>query len=312
MVFFLSFFLFINNFWSQSTKINEEINNPATNKKVTPTFELKGKILFNGRPLPGVIIKLLRHLHDFDPLNPNPSPESETYQSSKTGEYDIKIKNINYHYEESKNHAEWINQCEINFYFQKKGIKNKHILFNPLISEKVDTESFIVELPIAIESGMKYDTLLIYSRWDESTIRWSKEKHCFISTDIIPIIKMKKKFSPKFGEKVTLTNIFFEVDKSKLIPDSYDELNELADYLNKNKNTLIEISGHTDNTGTEEKNKALSTARAKTVTDYLVSKGIEQLRISYKGYGSTKPVASNENEEGKLQNRRVEFIIKKK
>ncbi len=90
------------------------------------------------------------------------------------------------------------------------------------------------------------------------------------------------------------------------------ELDKLIDYLNKNKNTTIEIFGHTDNTGAEEKNKILSAARAKAVADYLISKGIEKSRTSYKGYGSTMPIAKNDTEEGRQKNRRVEFVIKMK
>jgi outer membrane protein OmpA-like peptidoglycan-associated protein len=72
---------------------------------------------------------------------------------------------------------------------------------------------------------------------------------------------------------------------------------------------LITIIGNTDNTGNEEKNRILSEARAKAVAEYLTSKNIDKSRIKYTGYGSSKPIASNDTEEGKQQNRRVEFII---
>ena len=89
-------------------------------------------------------------------------------------------------------------------------------------------------------------------------------------------------------------------------------MDKLGKYLSENANTVIEISGHTDNIGDKEHNQELSTARAKAVADYLVSKGIEVKRITYKGYGSTRPIASNDTEEGKAQNRRVEIKIEKR
>lgn len=114
------------------------------------------------------------------------------------------------------------------------------------------------------------------------------------------------------GESIVLQNILFEQDKAEVLPSSYSELNELVSYLKKNELVEIEISGHTDNTGTDQYNLQLSESRAKAVADYIIKKGIEVARISYKGYGNTKPIASNETEQGKSKNRRVEFKILKK
>ena len=116
-------------------------------------------------------------------------------------------------------------------------------------------------------------------------------------------------FSPIPGEKITLKNIFFQTNKSELLPSSFPELDNLVEYLKQN-NHSIEIIGHTDNTGKEEQNKSLSKARAKAVSDYLIQKGIDEARINYNGAGSSNPIASNNTEEGKQQNRRVEFVIK--
>lgn len=123
-------------------------------------------------------------------------------------------------------------------------------------------------------------------------------------TETIP-----KPFSPKAGELITLKNIFFVTNKSELLPGSFAELDKLALYLSETPEASIQINGHTDKTGSEEKNKLLSEARAKAVADYLSSKEIDSSRISYTGYGSSKPIAANDTEEGKQQNRRVEFII---
>ena len=110
------------------------------------------------------------------------------------------------------------------------------------------------------------------------------------------------------GTVVTLKNVFFDFDRAELKPESYVELDKLADYLRKN-DIRIEIGGHTDDQGTDEYNDRLSENRAKAVYDYLVGKGISAERLKYKGYGKRMPVADNATEEGRAANRRTEFKI---
>ena len=81
--------------------------------------------------------------------------------------------------------------------------------------------------------------------------------------------------------------------------------------MTQNSKMMIELSGHTDNVGSDEANLKLSDDRAKSVTDYLVTLGIDAKRIVAKGYGETKPVSTNDTDEGKQLNRRVEFTILK-
>lgn len=119
-------------------------------------------------------------------------------------------------------------------------------------------------------------------------------------------------FSPNTNETITLENVFFETNKSDLMPESYQELDNLAQFLKKDLVATITINGHTDNVGDEIKNKALSEARAKAVAEYLIRKGISSSRIKYNGFGSLKPFAGNDSEQGRKKNRRVEFIISKK
>jgi outer membrane protein OmpA-like peptidoglycan-associated protein len=95
------------------------------------------------------------------------------------------------------------------------------------------------------------------------------------------------------------------------LPPSFAELDNLVQFLNDDRATTIVISGYTDNTGSEIKNKLLSEARAKAVSDYLVSQGVDSGRIKYQGYGSEKPVTTNTTEEGRQLNRRVEFVVNK-
>ena len=114
------------------------------------------------------------------------------------------------------------------------------------------------------------------------------------------------------GEIFTLNNIFYDFDKATLRPESKDELNRLINFMNKMPLLVIEISGHTDNVGTDEYNQKLSQDRAQSVIDYLIKNAISKARLEAKGYGSSKPVASNETEEGRQLNRRTEFKILKK
>lgn len=115
----------------------------------------------------------------------------------------------------------------------------------------------------------------------------------------------------KEGITVRLNNIFFDFDKFDLKPESYNELDRLVAVLENNSTMIIEIRGHTDNKGDDAYNMNLSDNRAKSVYNYLLSKKINPQRVSYKGYGETIPVASNENDEGRELNRRVEFYVVK-
>ncbi len=123
---------------------------------------------------------------------------------------------------------------------------------------------------------------------------------------------VKSNTLPRLNESITLKNVFFETNESKLLESSFAELDLLVNQLNQFNQTTIAIAGHTDDTGDEIQNRDLSTARAKAVADYLIAKGIDSERIIYKGHGSSKPIASNNTLEGKQQNRRVEFVLSTK
>jgi outer membrane protein OmpA-like peptidoglycan-associated protein len=114
------------------------------------------------------------------------------------------------------------------------------------------------------------------------------------------------------GGTIRLNNLFFDFNKSSLRKESYPELDRVIKLLNENSQMEIEISGHTDNVGTDEINNKLSQDRSMSVKTYILSKGITSERIISKGYGKTKPVADNKTEEGRQRNRRVEFTILKK
>jgi len=111
------------------------------------------------------------------------------------------------------------------------------------------------------------------------------------------------------GAKVILKNIYFEFGKSTLKPESFTSLDNVVKLMESNETIRIEISGHTDNIGSLKTNTKLSADRAKAVVDYLVQKGISASRLENKGYAFSQPVAPNNTEEGRAQNRRVEFKV---
>lgn len=114
------------------------------------------------------------------------------------------------------------------------------------------------------------------------------------------------------GGSIVLKNIFFEFNKTTLLPESFPELDKVVDFMKKNDIDLIEISGHTDSDGSDAYNLKLSDGRAKSVVQYISSKGIQPAKMKAVGYGESKPIDTNLSEEGKSRNRRVEFTLLKK
>lgn len=113
------------------------------------------------------------------------------------------------------------------------------------------------------------------------------------------------------GLSVRLNNIFFDFDKTTLRPESFPELDKVAELLEQNPRLFIEIGGHTDDKGSDAYNEQLSQGRAEAVREYLTGKWIEAERITAKGYGESKPEVLNDSEENRQINRRVEFTILK-
>ena len=129
------------------------------------------------------------------------------------------------------------------------------------------------------------------------------------STDYQEVVKDVELKKIAVGTKIVLKNIFFDFDKATLRPESTAELARLLELLNDVPTLKIEISGHTDSKGADDYNKKLSERRAKSVTDYLISKGISASRLRSAGYGEEKPIATNDTDEGRQLNRRTEFEI---
>lgn len=114
------------------------------------------------------------------------------------------------------------------------------------------------------------------------------------------------------GENMVLENIYFATQSSTIDEASFASLNNLASQLKQQPSLVLEIQGYTDNVGSDADNLELSTQRAKSVADYLITKGVLQTQVQYNGYGSTKPIADNNTEEGRQKNRRIEIKVMQK
>ncbi|HQI02895.1 MAG TPA: OmpA family protein, partial [Deltaproteobacteria bacterium] len=114
------------------------------------------------------------------------------------------------------------------------------------------------------------------------------------------------------GDRIVLnmpSNITFDTNSADIKSDFYDVLNSVAIVLKEYNKTLINVTGHTDNTGTEAYNLNLSQRRATSVGQYLISQGIDPTRVATQGMGESKPIASNDTPQGRQQNRRVEIEL---
>jgi len=167
------------------------------------------------------------------------------------------------------------------------------------------TGQFLVPLPPNKEYALNAarEGYLFYSDNFNLKIAGSSERIFNLDIPLSPI---------EPGQKVVLQNVFFDSDSYILKEESKVELGKLYEFLAKNASLKIELGGHTDNTGDKAKNLVLSEQRAKSVMQYLVSKGIDQKRLTCKGYGDTKPIVENNSEANKAMNRRTEFMIVEK
>ena len=178
---------------------------------------------------------------------------------------------------------------------------------SPLEMDTDESGSFLVCIP----SGKSY------------ALNVSKEGYTFYSDNftldtirradpfLIEVHLQKLQPSVRNAQKpIILNNIFFDTGSSVLKDDSHYELNKLYELLKTNPDLKIQINGHTDDIGEVAVNQKLSEDRAKAVYDYLASKGIDSKRLSYKGFGESKPIVENKDSHSRQTNRRTEFEIK--
>ncbi|MNY08122.1 Outer membrane porin F precursor [compost metagenome] len=130
----------------------------------------------------------------------------------------------------------------------------------------------------------------------------------YISQPFLVEVELEKLIN---GKNMVLKNIFFNTNEYKLLPASVTELTTLTELLRNNVTLNIEIQGHTDNVGNNLQNEKLSLQRAKAVYDYLLESKIAPERLTFKGYGETKPIAANDTEANRKRNRRTSFVVTK-
>jgi OOP family OmpA-OmpF porin len=116
----------------------------------------------------------------------------------------------------------------------------------------------------------------------------------------------------KEEQKISLPNIEFESGKTVLAPGGKQKLEAVVEFLNSQPEVEIDVFGHTDAQGKDSYNQALSEGRARSVMEYLVSRGVAASRLTSKGFGETQPITTNDTAEGRAQNRRVELLLRMK
>ncbi len=160
-----------------------------------------------------------------------------------------------------------------------------------------DANTLIENAP---EGGYNYAYYYIDDVWVRKVPPFKKPP---VKADDLTRIPLEK------GKKILLKNIYFEYDKAELMPRSYVELHKLLQVMKDNPTLAINILGHTDSDGTDAYNLTLSQRRAEAVRDFLKKQGIAAKRLKATGKGEAQPITTNDTDEGKAENRRVEFEV---
>lgn len=202
-----------------------------------------------------------------------------------------------------------------------KGIVTDSETGVPLLAKVELIELETEKTTILYSSEDKGDFLLILPAGKSYALNVWRKNYLFYS-DHFDLKKQHSKLAPFLLDirlkpiqknwSMILKNVFFDTDKYELKKESAAELKKLVSFLNSNPTVHLEIGGHTDNVGSAVHNKTLSSNRAKEVYKYLINKGINKERLTYKGYGQNKPIAKNKTSEGRKQNRRTEVKITSK
>lgn len=190
----------------------------------------------------------------------------------------------------------------------KKPVKAHIELFNLATSERmslVDADSLTGRYLMMLTQGADYALYVNATGYLFQNLHFNYEANynpqpVVIDINLEPI---------RAGASIVLNNIFFDHDQYELKPRSMTELDKLVSFLNENPGQRVEISGHTDDTGTESYNQSLSLKRAQAVVDYLNKKGLPTSRLTKTGYGSKRPLVPNDSEANREKNRRIEFKL---
>ncbi|WP_420575921.1 OmpA family protein [Ekhidna sp.] len=163
------------------------------------------------------------------------------------------------------------------------------------------TGQYYMVLPVGLDlAGYVKKKGYLYSDFHFSTDSNSALQPDTIDIELIPVQE---------GETLVLKNIYFDVDSYEINNRSTSELENAFQLLKENPNIVVEIAGHTDDTGSKSYNEQLSRFRAKAVYDALISKGVNEKRLTYKGYADSQPIKPNTTEINRQSNRRIEFRV---
>ncbi len=183
------------------------------------------------------------------------------------------------------------------------GIELYDLKQNRLVS-KVQSDSLTGEYLIVLPGGSEYGLYVTKKGYLFLSLNFSN-KYAYEGA----VVKDVTLTRAQKDALVVLNNLFFDVNEYALKEESLTELAEIVRFLNQNPDVRFEIAGHTDNTGTEQYNQELSQRRVNSVAEYLKNNRINLQRAQLRGYGSKKPLQSNDTDEGRQNNRRIEFKI---
>ena len=144
------------------------------------------------------------------------------------------------------------------------------------------------------------------------TVTVTDQDNCTAEGKVIVSLRINSALTSKKltkGQTIPIKNLFYEANSSEISESSIPTLNEVYEFIQKNPKLVIEVGGHTNNQPLDEFCDRLSTERAKNIADYLVSRGISESQITYKGYGKRNPIATNNTKEGRKRNQRVELKV---
>ncbi|MFO7575677.1 MAG: OmpA family protein [Bacteroidales bacterium] len=313
--------------WQEPVNAGDVINTPGD--EVTPFIHFDGKTLYfssNGRPNMGGFDIYVTRLGDdgtwSEPLNigyPINTHNDEMglaiesngyrayYSSTTTAGRKKDLFYFDLHEEVRPERVSYL-RGRVYDYDTRRRLQARYELINHTTGEMsywaytTDDGQFLVCLPSGFTYGLNVsaDGYLFYSENFPFEDEYTEYK---------PLVKdiYLKLIRP--GEKMVLYNVLFNINSSEILRSSMPELEKLLRIMSENKGLRVEIGGHTDDTGSDELNQRLSEERSLAVVRFLISRGIDPLRLSYKGYGKSLPVEDNTTAEGRRLNRRTEVKI---